>query len=112
MQNCFCRNKKPPLTIHPFTHLTHPSNRISTTKYNALLFLPLVLIVQFKRLANLYFLATAIIQSIPAISPLEPFDSILPLAFVLVVSVIREAVEEYAKYRFDRRVNAVECEVW
>jgi magnesium-transporting ATPase (P-type) len=28
------------------------------------------------------------------------------------VSLIRESVEEYSKYKFDREVNAIECEVW
>ena len=46
--------------------------------------------MQFKRYANIYFLVSAIIQSIPILSPLNPFSAISPLVFVLALSMIRE----------------------
>lgn len=67
----------------------HPTNYVSTTKYNLITFLPLSLILQFRRYANIYFLACAILQSIPLISPLSPLSAILPLIFVLSLSMIR-----------------------
>lgn len=97
-----CQKEALPLHVVPLSSYPQPTNRISTTKYHPLLFLPATLIMQFTRLANLYFLATAIIQSIPQISPLEPFDAVLPLALVLLSSLIRESIEEWAKYRFDK----------
>ena len=68
-------------------------------------FLPLCLIYQFKRLSNWYFLITAILQSISIISPLAPFSAIAPLVFVLCVSLLREGVEDYLRYRSDRKTN-------
>lgn len=68
------------------------SNYISTTKYNIFTFLPLSLILQFKRYANIYFLIEAVMQSIPLISPLNPASAVAPLAFVLALSMIREGV--------------------
>ena len=47
----------------------HRSNYISTTKYNVITFLPKSFLIQFARLPNIYFLVTAVIQSIPLISP-------------------------------------------
>ena len=41
------------------------NNTICTTKFNAFTFLPKGLLYQFSRLSNVYFLFTAIIQSIP-----------------------------------------------
>ena len=52
----------------------------------------------------------AILQSIPAISPLNPITAILPLAFVLMVSLIREAIEDYRRYRSDRKTNMMKFE--
>lgn len=78
-----------PLMVTPLTIAPEPSNRISTTKYHPVLFLPATLVMQFTRIANVYFLATAVIQCIPGLSALEPFTAILPLSFVLVVSLIR-----------------------
>ena len=83
-----------------------PSNYLSTTKYNLLNFLPFSLFIQFRRVANIYFLGTAILQSISYISPLHPFSAIAPLVFVLGVSVLREGIEDYLRYRSDKEVNS------
>ena len=57
------------------------NNHISTTKYNIFTFIPKGLLFQFCRLSNIYFLFTAIIQSIPLISPLTSLTAIIPLIF-------------------------------
>lgn len=70
------------------------SNKIKTSKYNLINFFPKCLFLQFMRIANFYFLATAVVQSISIISPLAPFSAIAPLVFVLLVSLIREAIDD------------------
>ena len=82
------------------------SNYVRTTKYTIWSFLPKSLFYQFIRLANIYFLVTAIFQCIPAISPLNPLSAILPLVFVLVVSMIREGIEDYRRYSDDCIANS------
>lgn len=77
------------------------TNYISTTKYNIFTYLPLSLILQFKRYANFYFLACAILQCIPIISPLSPFSAVAPLVFVLALSMAREGFEDYKRYKSD-----------
>lgn len=86
-------------------HGKYKSNYISTTKYNIFTYLPLSLIIQFKRYANIYFLIEAILQSIPLISPLNPASAVAPLAFVLALSMLREGVEDYKRWRSDKRDN-------
>ena len=78
------------------------SNYIRTTKYTALSFFPVCLFYQFKRLANIYFLLMAILQSIKIISPLNPTTAILPLVFVICVSMLRELIEDYTRYKADK----------
>ena len=51
----------------------------------------------------------AIIQSIPIISPLDPSTAIMPLAFILIVSMIREGVEDYGRYKSDLKMNRETC---
>jgi hypothetical protein len=80
-------------------------NTISTTKYNIFTFIPKGLLYQFSRLSNVYFLFTAIIQSIPLISPLTSLTAIVPLIFVLGVSMIREAIEDLARNNYDNLNN-------
>ena len=59
------------------------------------------LLYQFYRFSNVYFLFISILQSIPAISPLPAVTAIMPLVFVLAVSMIREAFEDYGRYKSD-----------
>ena len=86
--------------------LKYPSNYISTTKYNALTFFPLSLLNQFKRYANVYFLLSAVLNSIPAISPLNPASSIAPLIFVVALSMVREAYEDLTRHKSDIELNS------
>ena len=94
------------------TELMFKDNTISTTKYNAFTFLPKALLYQFIRLANIYFVFIAIIQSIPIISPLSPATAIAPLVFVLTVSLIREAVEDLNRRKLDNQQNSNEVEIY
>eukprot|EP00456_Euglypha_rotunda_P056333 TRINITY_DN4623_c0_g1_i3.p1 TRINITY_DN4623_c0_g1~~TRINITY_DN4623_c0_g1_i3.p1 ORF type:complete len:731 (-),score=111.22 TRINITY_DN4623_c0_g1_i3:24-2075(-) len=106
--------------IHGSTHqqcsTCHPefrfvTNYISTTKYNIVTFLPKNLFEQFQKKANLYFLIVAIISLTP-LSPKTPFVSVAPLVFVLAVSAIKEAIEDYARYKMDREINSTTVKCW
>lgn len=83
----------------------YATNYIKTTKYTIITFLPMSLLLQFMRVANVYFLIIAILQSIPVISPLSPYTAIMPLLFVLGVSVLREGIEDYRRYKTDKKTN-------
>ena len=87
-------------------------NRISTTKYNIFTFLPKSLMFQFIRLANVYFVFIAVIQSIPIISPISAATAIAPLVFVLCVSLIREGIEDYHRAKLDKEQNSDKIEVY
>ena len=88
------------------------NNKISTTKYNFITFFPKGLLLQFTRLANIFFLFTAIIQSIPVISPLTSLTAIVPLIFVLGVSMIREFIEDWTRKAYDDLNNKEEVIVF
>ena len=87
-------------------------NKISTTKYNIFTFLPKALMYQFIRLANVYFVFIAVIQSIPIISPLGPATAIAPIVFVLCVSLIREGIEDFHRAKLDKEQNSDDIEVY
>lgn len=82
------------------------SNYISSTRYNIATFLPLSLFLQFRRIANVYFLITAVLQSIPEISPLNPFSAVAPLVVVLFISIVREGYEDFKRLRADQLFNS------
>lgn len=86
--------------------LLHISNQITTTKYSIWTFFPKNLYYQFKKPSNLYFLITAIVQSIPYITPLNPLSTILPLGIILSISFLREGLENFFKWRSDKETNS------
>jgi len=97
-------------------NLTFPKNYIRTTKYTLLTFLPKNLFEQFRRYVNLYFLFVIVVQFIPGITPFDtpngvPVSSILPLAFVVLLSAIKEAFEDYHRYLADRSSNSTKYQV-
>ncbi len=81
------------------------SNFIRTSKYSLLSFLPKALLLQFMRLANVYFLLIAILLSIKVISPLNPLTAWAPLIIVIAISMIREGVEDFQRYKTDQQMN-------
>ena len=87
-------------------------NEIDTRKYNIFTFLPKGLLYQFMRLANVYFLLTAILQCIPIISPLGSATALVPIIFVLAVSLIREGYEDIKRANLDKLQNSVKCKVY
>mmetsp|Transcript_6858 Transcript_6858/g.12466 ORF Transcript_6858/g.12466 Transcript_6858/m.12466 type:complete len:1068 (+) Transcript_6858:375-3578(+) len=82
------------------------TNSIRTCKYTALTFLPKNLWEQFQQLANVYFLMIAVLQCIPGISLSHGIPNILlPLAFVLTITGVKDAVEDYKRRKSDREEN-------
>ena len=80
-------------------------NSIRTSQYTLYSFLPLAIINQYKTPFNWFFLIQAIIDCIPSISSVNPATTILPVVIVLIISLIREAVEDYRKYSNDKLAN-------
>ena len=82
------------------------SNVVCTSRYTFWTFLPKVLFEQFQQLSNCYFLVIGIMQAIPSISPTRGFPSVyVPLSFVLFISMLRSAVEDYRRHVADDNVN-------
>ena len=73
----------------PNYQINFPDNSIRSTKYTLLSFFPLAFLYQFKRLANVYFLFVAILQSFPILSPFAAYTAWSPLAVVIGISLLR-----------------------
>uniref|UniRef100_A0AAZ3S5Z2 Phospholipid-transporting ATPase n=1 Tax=Oncorhynchus tshawytscha TaxID=74940 RepID=A0AAZ3S5Z2_ONCTS len=76
----------------------YAGNGIKTYKYNALTFIPLNLLEQFKRVANLYFLALLILQIIPEITTLPWYTTLVPLVLVLGITAIKDLVDDLVQW--------------
>lgn len=86
-------------------HRSPHSNAVQTTKYTLLNFIPKNLWEQFRRFANIYFLVIALINFIPEIEAVGKEVAFFPLLFVLIVPAIKDAYEDYQRYKCDRQVN-------
>ncbi|GAA6008383.1 hypothetical protein JCM11491_004456 [Sporobolomyces phaffii] len=84
----------------------HPANIVKNQKYNIVTFLPLVLYEQFKFFYNLYFLLVALSQFIPALRIGFLATYVVPLAFVLAVTIGKEAFDDYKRYLRDKSANS------
>ena len=110
-----------PSTLGPrIVHLNNPpanaanryvDNHVSTTKYNFATFLPKFLFEQFSKYANLFFLFTAVLQQIPGVSPTSRYTTIVPLGIVLMVSAVKEAVEDSRRKAQDTQLNRSKARV-
>ena len=85
--------------------ILYKNNSIRTCQYTILTFFPLALINQFKTAFNWFFLIYNIIALIPELSDLEPAAEVTPFIIVLILNLIKEAIEDYRKYNNDKKAN-------
>ena len=90
------------------------SNSVRTSKYSILTFLPFNLFEQFsKKLANLYFLVIMGMQMINVISISNGQPAMAPpLAFVVILSMIKDAYEDYKRHKADEGENRAPAQVY
>ncbi|CUM67621.1 uncharacterized protein PRCAT00005322001 [Priceomyces carsonii] len=89
----------------------YPDNAISNAKYNPITFVPVVLYEQFKFFFNLYFLLVALSQIVPQLRIGYLSSYIVPLAFVLSVTMLKEANDDLQRRRRDKEQNSEQYEV-
>ena len=80
-------------------------NKVRTTKYTVLSFLPKNLFEQFHRFANFYFLLIIALNFVPALNAFAKEVSMLPLVAVLTLQALKDGYEDYARYRNDKQIN-------
>ena len=84
-----------------------PRNVFITSKYTPWNFLFINLFEQFSRVANFVFLLVTLVQLIPGVSPFNIWSTLLPLIFILLVTAIKEAWEDYLRHKADKITNNV-----
>ena len=94
-----------PLSVDATELPEFESNRVTNTKYTVLTFLPLNLKEQFGRFMNQYFLLIACLQLEPTLTPVSPVTTWAPLIFIFAVSAIKEALDDYARFKSDQTFN-------
>ena len=85
--------------------MIYNDNSIRTCQYTIITFFPLALLNQFKSAFNWFFLIYSIIAVIPQLSDLDPLPEVTPFIVVLILNLIKEAIEDYRKYNNDKKAN-------
>lgn len=101
---------KTPKKDHP--NGQRANNRVRTTKYTLLSFLPRNLLEQFHRVANLYFIFIVLLNWFPAINAFGKEISMIPVVFVLGVTAVKDLFEDRRRHASDKRINNTTCRIY
>ncbi|KAF3205500.1 hypothetical protein TWF679_009261 [Orbilia oligospora] len=80
-------------------------NKIRTAKYTPLSFIPKNLWLQFHNVANIYFLFITILQIFAIFGASNPELGCIPLVAILLISGIKDAIEDYRRTILDLELN-------
>ncbi|EAW08728.1 aminophospholipid-translocating P4-type ATPase NEO1 [Aspergillus clavatus NRRL 1] len=89
----------------------YPPNVVSNAKYTPWSFLPRTLYNEFSFFFNIYFLLVALSQIIPVLRIGYMSSYIAPLAFVVAISLGKEALDDIGRRRRDAEANSEEFTV-
>ncbi|KAM8973060.1 phospholipid-transporting ATPase VB isoform 2-T2 [Pelodytes ibericus] len=90
----------------------YAGNKIQTTKYTMLTFIPKNIFEQFYRSANIYFVLLALLNWMPQVEVFHKEITMIPLVVVLLVIAIKDGLEDYKRYRFDKKINVIKTNVY
>ncbi|KAJ4310165.1 phospholipid transporting ATPase [Fusarium piperis] len=88
---------------HPVQSFTR--NKIRTAKYTPLSFVPKNLWFQFHNVANIFFLFLVILVIFPIFGGVNPGLNAVPLIFIITVTAIKDAIEDYRRTILDIELN-------
>ncbi|CAF3329358.1 unnamed protein product [Rotaria sp. Silwood1] len=91
---------------------TPKTNRIKTTRYNIITFLPKNLFEQFHRVANVYFAILIGLNWVPIINAISRNVAFIPLTVILTITAIKDLVEDLKRWRSDAQTNKQIAEVY
>ncbi|KAG8759000.1 hypothetical protein FRC12_009867 [Ceratobasidium sp. 428] len=80
-------------------------NKVRTSKYTLITFIPKNLYEQFRRVANLYFLALVVLQVFPVFGAAAPQIAMVPLVVILSITAAKDGIEDYRRASLDDEVN-------
>ena len=81
-------------------------NVVKNQKYTIITFVPLVLFNQFKYFYNFFFLLIALSQLYEPLRVGVLLTYLIPLVFVVLMAIIKEASDEYKRYKKDKEANS------
>lgn len=84
---------------------TYTRNKIRTAKYTPLSFIPKNIWFQFHNIANIFFLFNVILVFFPIFGGTNPGVNAIPLIFIIAVTAVKDAIEDYRRTILDNELN-------
>uniref|UniRef100_A0A8D2QEN5 Phospholipid-transporting ATPase n=1 Tax=Zonotrichia albicollis TaxID=44394 RepID=A0A8D2QEN5_ZONAL len=91
---------------------SYDTNEIKTTKYTIITFLPKNIYEQFHRFANIYFVFIALLNFVPVVNAFQPEVSVIPICAIMVITAIKDAWEDFRRYKLDKEINHMGCYIY
>ena len=111
--NNFDQNIYPVFINNRLLNDKQENNKTNTSKYRWFNFLAKILMEQFSRLVNVYFLIIAVLQSIKEVSYSGGSPVILlPLSFVISLNGLKDLYEDFKRKKSDRAENNSKCLIY
>ncbi|SGZ57242.1 CIC11C00000002623 [Sungouiella intermedia] len=85
--------------------LQYPRNKIRSTKYTPLSFIPKNLLFQFRKVANTYFLILVILGAFQVFGVASPGLAAVPLIVIVTITAIKDGFEDYRRASSDAELN-------
>lgn len=99
-----------PYKENPNRH--YRGNQVKTSKYTVLSFIPKNIFEQLHRFANLYFVGIVVLNFIPVVNAFQPEVSMVPVCVILTITAIKDAWEDFRRYKSDKVINNRESLVY
>lgn len=91
---------------------TYCKNKIKTTKYTFLSFIPKNLFEQLHRVANVYFIFLAALNFVPIVNAFQPEIGIIPILLVMSITAIKDLWEDQRRRVSDKQENNMPCKLY
>ncbi|XP_073690210.1 phospholipid-transporting ATPase VD isoform X2 [Garra rufa] len=91
---------------------SYSKNKVRTTKYTLLSFIPKNLFEQLHRFANVYFVFLGALNFVPIVNAFQPEISVIPIVFVMAITAVKDLWEDQRRRKSDQKINNCLCEVY
>lgn len=93
-------------------HRTYCRNKIKTTKYTFLSFIPKNLFEQLHRFANVYFIFLAALNFMPIVNAFQPEIGVIPIFLVMSITAVKDLYEDQRRRISDKQANNLPCKLY
>lgn len=93
-------------------HRKYCRNKIKTTKYTFLSFIPKNLFEQLHRFANIYFIFLAALNFVPIVNAFQPEIGVIPILLVMSITAVKDLWEDQRRRISDRQANSLLCKLY